>query len=149
MKTMVITKTNQSIDAISNLLHMNLPSADIKIYDSENADSPGEDGLIVVFGKDLEGPSATPGVIFLGKDFYLDGKLINFRRKKTRELMRCLIKHKGTIVDDDALLDELFGVRSENKKSYLRVLKADLVNTLEEMSDKPMVVKMHGRIGLM
>ena len=84
-----------------------------------------------------------------GFDCLLDGVPVQFNRTKTRELIEYLAAKNGGMATDKELLDSLWGCENESTKSYLRTVKAELVNLFREADCEDAIVKHRGRIGIM
>jgi two-component SAPR family response regulator len=84
-----------------------------------------------------------------GGDCLVDGVPVRFHRNKTRDLINHLAKNSGTMVSDKELLMTLWGKDDESTKSYLRSIKAEMVNLFKETGNDDAIVKQRGRIGIL
>lgn len=71
---------------------------------------------------------------------------IKFKYSKTKELFAYLVDRKGVIVNTNEIMSALF--EEDNKGSYLRNLKVDLINTFEELGIDNILIQQKGKIGL-
>lgn len=77
---------------------------------------------------------------------YCDGKPINFKYKKTKELLAYLVDRNGASCSSGEIGAILF--EDEEHRSYLNRLRSDLLNTLSELGVENIVSKSKGYIWL-
>lgn len=76
-----------------------------------------------------------------------NGSPVRFRHGKTRELFAYLIDRKGALVSTSEIMAAMFG--DEDKGSYMRTLKADLINTFSELGLEDVLVQHNKQIGVL
>lgn len=81
-------------------------------------------------------------------DFFIDGKPVTIKRTKTRELLAYLIDRRGAMVSDSDLLKVLWGRSDASVKSYLRILKTELISIFNDAGYGDAIVKQRGLIGV-
>ena len=79
-----------------------------------------------------------------------NGKPVEFKRKKTKELFAYLVDRKGASCDVDMLIGSLWPDEpaSASKQSLLRNLIADLRKSFREIGEEDIIIKMHNGLGL-
>lgn len=82
-------------------------------------------------------------------EVYLNGQPVGFERNKTKDMLEYLVNHDGLLIDDEELLSVLWKSRTTSNKSYLRMLKAELVRIFKDAGCEDAIIKYRGRIGIM
>ena len=80
-------------------------------------------------------------------EVYIDGIPVTSKYNKTRELFAFLLDKNGSLAD----LHEIQSALWEDGKdhiSYLKNLRADMISTLKERGVEDIVVRQHGRMGI-
>ena len=79
-----------------------------------------------------------------------DGKPVEFKRKKTKELFAYLVDRKGATCDVDMIIGSLWPDEpaSSSKQSLLRNLVADLRKSFREIGEEDIIIKTHNGLGL-
>lgn len=69
-------------------------------------------------------------------DVFVNGKSLEFKRRKTKELLAYLIDRRGCAVSSGEICSALWEEAENDKKTnhYLQVLKKDLITTLKEVN---------------
>lgn len=81
-------------------------------------------------------------------EVYLDGIPVEFKYRKTKELLAYLIDRKGALCTNGALIAQLFQ-DDDNHDSYLRSLKKDLLDTLEQAGCGHVLIQQRGSLGIL
>lgn len=78
-------------------------------------------------------------------EVFFDGKPLDFKRSKTKELFAFLIDRKGARVTSGEICARLWEDDSSDKqqKDYLRHLVMDLSRTLEEIGESDILIRSH------
>ena len=89
-------------------------------------------------------------VTFGNFEIYSRGEPIKFRYKKTKELLAYLIDRRGSMCTNNEIIaviweDDDFGT---DRQDYLKKLKQDLVNTLNEIGAENVVIRQRGQIAI-
>lgn len=73
----------------------------------------------------------------------VDGKTLDFTRKKSKELLALLIDRMGESVSNEEIMELLWREEEAelHKKSYLRKIKSDLIKTLKAAEVEDIIVK--------
>lgn len=79
-------------------------------------------------------------------EVYMDGKPIEFKNKKTKELFAFLIDRRGAAASTKDIVIALF--EEDDKDSYVRNLRSDLNNTFEQLGISDALVHTKGDIGV-
>lgn len=79
-------------------------------------------------------------------EVYADGKPLGFRLNKTKELLAYLFDRQGAMCTNNEIMCVLF--EDDEHSVYLRRLKADLTETLEQVGCGGALVKQWGKLGL-
>ena len=77
---------------------------------------------------------------------FADDKPISFKNKKTKELFAFLIDRRGATVSTEEIMIALY--EDSGKESYIRNLRAELKNTLEDLGFKDVLVRSGRDIGV-
>ena len=82
-------------------------------------------------------------------EVYIDGRIPEFKYTKTRELLACMIDHRG-MCQNAELIDNLWEDISDGKGhgSYLQNLISDLCGTLAKSDCRDIIIKKRGSIGI-
>ena len=75
-----------------------------------------------------------------------DGEPIRFKYAKTKEMLAYLIDRCGTLLNNREIMAVLF--ENDDKESYMRNLKADLVNTFRSLGIEDALAQEWGKIGI-
>ena len=75
-----------------------------------------------------------------------DGEPIRFRYAKTKEMLAYLIDRCGALQSNREIMTVLF--EEDDKESYMRNIKADLVNTFRSLGIEDALAQEWGRIGI-
>ena len=89
-------------------------------------------------------------VTFGNFEIYSHGEPIKFRYKKTKELLAYLIDRRGAMCTNNEIIaviweDDDFGT---DRQDYLKKLKQDLVNTMNEIGSENVVIRQRGQIAI-
>lgn len=85
-------------------------------------------------------------VDFLTHEVMLDGNLVRLSRKEFR-LLRMLIAHKGRIVTQQQLLNEVWGPGHKDDSHYLRVFIGKVRAKLEDKPGEPTFIETEPGVG--
>lgn len=72
---------------------------------------------------------------------------VKFKHSRTRELLAYLVDRKGALVSTNEAMAAMFG--DEDKGSYMRTLKADLINTFSELGLGDVLIQHNKKIGVL
>lgn len=78
----------------------------------------------------------------------IDGKPVRVKRTRTKELLAYLVDRNGSMVSDAELLSILWSKSDSTAKSYLRMLKAEMISIFEAAGYGDAIVKQRGSIGI-
>ena len=81
-------------------------------------------------------------------EIFIDGSPAVFKRKKARELVAYLVDKDGSMVDDSDLLRDMWNKDDKATKSYLRILKAEVIRVFSAAGYSDAIVKQRGLIGI-
>ena len=81
-------------------------------------------------------------------EIFIDGRPAVFKRKKARELVAYLVDKDGSMVDDSDLLRDMWNKDDKATKSYLRILKAEVIRVFTDAGYSDAIVKQRGLIGI-
>ncbi|MEG0958936.1 MAG: response regulator [Erysipelotrichaceae bacterium] len=83
-------------------------------------------------------------------EFFVEGKPVKFKYSKTKELLAFLIDRKGALCSNGYITATLWEDEANNfnKSSYLRDLRADLINTLTEIGVEYIIIKKRGAMAI-
>lgn len=76
-----------------------------------------------------------------------NGVPVKFKHIRTRELLAYLVDRKGALVSTNEAMAAMFG--DEDKGSYMRTLKADLINTFSELGLEDVLIQHNKQIGIL
>lgn len=79
-------------------------------------------------------------------EVFYDSDPVKFKYAKTKELLAYLIDRKGALLSTRELVVALF--EEEDKSSYIRNLKADLIATFQSLGVQDVLVQDWGKIGV-
>lgn len=80
-------------------------------------------------------------------EVYLDGKPMVFKYSKTKELFAYLVDRKGALCTNGEIIAALFS-DNENHDAYLRSLRKDLMDTLDEADSGVVLERQRGQLGV-
>lgn len=80
-------------------------------------------------------------------EVYLDGVPINFKYSKTKEMLAYMVDRKGALCTNGEIITTLFE-DDYGHKAYLRSLRKDLIDTLENVGCSGILIQQRGRIGI-
>lgn len=80
-------------------------------------------------------------------EVYLDGKAINFKYSKTKELLAYLVDRKGALCTNGEIMAILFE-DDDGHEAYFRSLRKDLTDVLEAADCGGILSHQRGRIGI-
>lgn len=80
---------------------------------------------------------------------YIDGIPVRFKRSKTRLLLRYLTINRNHLIENEELLETIWGKSDSSSKSVLRTCKAELTQMFEDAGCDRSIVKQRGMIGLL
>lgn len=75
-----------------------------------------------------------------------DGEPVKFKNSRTKELLAYLIDRNGAMISTNEIMAVMF--EDEDKGSYMRNMKADLVATFEALGVAEVLARQKGRIGV-
>lgn len=78
---------------------------------------------------------------------YVNGKTMDFKYSKSKELLAYLIDREGSMITN-AQLEIILWDDDESHQSYLNKLKVDLIDTLEKAGISDIITKSWGSIGI-
>ncbi len=78
----------------------------------------------------------------------IDGKPVRVKRTKTKELLAYLVDRNGSMVGDYELMHALWNKDDSTAKSYLRILKAELMKIFADAGYADALVKQRGCMGI-
>ena len=83
-------------------------------------------------------------------EFFVDGKPIEFKYKKTKEIVAILIANKGAQTTNGELIANLWEDEGdpEKKMSYLKNLRQDLQNTFTRLGLEGIILKQRGSLSI-
>ena len=82
-------------------------------------------------------------------EIFAQGKPLKFHYAKTKELLAILVDRRGAFCTNNLLISLLWeNALSEEKKSYLRNLKMDLIKTLSAYTSTPLILHHRGEVAL-
>ena len=110
-----------------------------------------EEEVAYARSRNLERPTGHIVVQTFGNfEIYSRGEPIKFRYKKTKELLAYLIDRRGSMCTNNEIIaviweDDDFGT---DRQDYLKKLKQDLINTLNEIGAENVVIRQRGQIAI-
>ena len=83
-------------------------------------------------------------------EFFVDGKPVEFKYKKTKEIVAVLVANKGAQTTNGELIANLWEDEGdpEKKISYLKNLRQDLQNTFTRLGLEGIILKQRGSISI-
>ncbi len=97
----------------------------------------------------LEGGRGRVRIQCFGKfEAFYGGVPLPFQRKKTKELLACLVDCRGAMCSNAQIISCLWEDDRTNHLSYLKNLRADLLATLREADCCDIIVRQRGMIGI-
>ena len=81
-------------------------------------------------------------------EVFYQGQPLNFRYRKTKEMLAYLIDRNGAMVSREELLKVLWS-EEEIRTSYLKRLRQDLITTLTEAGQEHILIKQWGQLGIL
>ncbi|MBO5610318.1 MAG: response regulator [Eubacterium sp.] len=81
-------------------------------------------------------------------DLFVDGKPIQFKYSKTKEILALLINNRGSQTTNGEIIASLWEDDEDSKASYLSNLRQDLQNTLMSLGISDILVKQRGSMGI-
>ncbi|MCI6812390.1 MAG: response regulator [Lachnospiraceae bacterium] len=81
-------------------------------------------------------------------EVWLDGAPMKFKYDLTKELLAYLIDRKGSLCTNGEIVAALFE-DDNNHDAYLRSLRKDLLDTLEEAGCSDVIVRQRGKLGVL
>ena len=82
-------------------------------------------------------------------ELFVDGRPVVFKRRKAKELLAYLVDRNGSMVEDDELLEMLWGKHDRSAKSHLRSVKAELMGIFADAGYKDAISKHRGMMGIL
>lgn len=79
-------------------------------------------------------------------EVFCDGIPVKFKYIKTKEMLACLIDRKGALISTNDIMTAMFG--GEDKGSYIRNMKSDLVNTFQTLGVEDVLIQQKGQLGI-
>lgn len=79
-------------------------------------------------------------------EVYKDGVPIKFKHKKTKELFAYLVDRRGAAISTKEMTTALY--EDSAKESYVRNLRADLINTFEQLDLSDVLIRSGGDMGV-
>lgn len=80
-------------------------------------------------------------------EVFCRGTPVKFKHGRTRELLAYLVDRRGALVSTNEAMGAMFG--DEDKGSYMRTLKAELINTFEELGLEDVLTQHNKQIGIL
>ena len=83
-------------------------------------------------------------------EFFVDGKPVEFKYKRTKEMLAVVVNNKGAQTTNGEIIASLWEDDGdpEKKLSYLRNLRQDLQNTLTELKIDGIILKQRGSMAI-
>ncbi len=83
-------------------------------------------------------------------ELFIDGVPVDFKYKRTKEVVAILINNKGAQTTNGEIIANLWEDNGdpEKKLSYLRNLRQDLVNTFTKLKVEDIIIKQRGSISI-
>ena len=83
-------------------------------------------------------------------EFFVDGKPVEFKYKKTKEIVAVLVANKGVQTTNGELMANLWEDEGdpEKKTSYLKNLRQDLQNTFTRLGLEGIILKQRGSLAI-
>lgn len=82
-------------------------------------------------------------------EVFVDGKPLKFQYSKAKELLAYLVDRNGSLCSNAEVMQVLWGDEDDNSHiSYLKNIRKDLTNVLEEADCVDVVIRQHGKIGI-
>ena len=83
-------------------------------------------------------------------EFFVDGKPVEFKYKKTKEIVAVLVANKGAQTTNGELIANLWEDEGdpEKKTSYLKNLRQDLQNTFTRLGLEGIILKQRGSLAI-
>ena len=83
-------------------------------------------------------------------EFFVDGKPVEFKYKKTKEIVAILVANKGAQTTNGELIANLWEDEGdpEKKMSYLKNLRQDLQNTFTRLGLEGIILKQRGSLAI-
>lgn len=83
-------------------------------------------------------------------EVFVDGKPVDFQYNKSRELFAFLVDRNGALSSIQEIIMNLWDDdEPDSHISYLKNVRKDMISTLERMGCQDVVVRQHGRIGIL
>lgn len=79
-------------------------------------------------------------------EVYADGKPLDFRYSKSKEMFAYLIDRNGALCSNGEIMSVLW--EDEDHISYMKNSRADMINTLKKCGHEDVVVRQWGRLGI-
>lgn len=79
-------------------------------------------------------------------EVYVDDKPVNFRYKKTKEMLAYLVDRCGALCSNGEIMAALWP--DDTHASYLRSMKKDLADTMKELNCQEILLQQWGKIGI-
>ena len=80
-------------------------------------------------------------------EVYLDGKPLNFKYRRTKELFAYLVDRSGSMCSVGEIIGILFEDES-GREDYFQKLRRDLISTLEEVGCESAIIHKRGMLGV-
>lgn len=81
-------------------------------------------------------------------ELFVDGRPVNFKYSKTKEILALLINNRGAQTTNGEIIATLWEDEEDSKASYLSNLRQDLQNTLMSLGISDILVKQRGSMGI-
>ena len=83
-------------------------------------------------------------------EVFVDGKPVDFQYNKSRELFAFLVDRNGALSSIQEIITNLWDDdEPDSHISYLKNVRKDMISTLERLGCQDVVVRQHGRIGIL
>lgn len=79
-------------------------------------------------------------------EVFYNGSPVSFKYGRTKELLAYLIDRNGVLVSTKEIMSVLFG--DEDKSSYFRNLRADLLAVLQKLGAEDVIIQSWGKMGI-
>ncbi|MDO4554652.1 MAG: hypothetical protein Q4B70_05850 [Lachnospiraceae bacterium] len=79
-------------------------------------------------------------------EVYVDGKPIDFRYSKSKEMLAYLIDRNGALCSNREIMSVLW--EDENHISYMKNSRADMIQTLKQCGQESVILRQWGKIGV-
>ncbi len=151
-----LTELNPYINLIYLTEHTEYAFDALKLHASGYIKKPGEKGELAAEFENLRYPEIRKKIkrvfaqTFGDFELFVDGKPVDFKYKRTKEVVALLINNRGAQTTNGEIIANLWEDEGDPDKkfSYLRNLRQDMMNTFSALKLDDIILKQRGSMAI-